>query len=97
MWRGALASVLAIVVLLVTAASSPAPVAPRNCGMTSVKGERYQVKADQIRCRTAKTYARRYLRDASRPSGYRCRDFGSDTSLEFRCTKGKRTFFAIDR
>jgi len=95
--RGPGALALAIAVLLVTAASSPAPVAPRNCGMMSVEGKRYQVKADQIRCRTAKTYSRRYLRDAARPSGYACRNFGSETSLKFRCTKRERTFFAIKR
>jgi hypothetical protein len=88
---------LAIAVLLVTAAPSPAPVAPRNCGMLTVKGQRYQVKADQIPCRRAKRWARGYLARHSHPSGYRCRSFDSSTALEFRCTKGVRVFFAIRR
>jgi hypothetical protein len=92
-----LAFTLAVALLLVTAAPSPAPVAPRNCGMMTVKGKRYQVKADQIRCRTAKTWTRRYLRDADRPGGYRCRNYSSGTALKFRCWKRQRVFFAIRR
>jgi hypothetical protein len=92
-----IALVLGIAVLLATAAPSPAPVAPRNCGMMNVDGQRYQVKADQIRCKRAKRWARGYLARQSRPSGYRCRSFDSSTKLEFRCSKGIRVFFAIRR
>jgi hypothetical protein len=92
-----LAFALSVAVLLVMAAPSPAPVAPRNCGMMSVEGQRYQVKADQIRCRTAKTWTRRYLRDADRPSRYRCRSYSSSRALKFRCWKRQRVFFAIRR
>ncbi|MGH2947417.1 MAG: hypothetical protein ACRDPC_14385 [Solirubrobacteraceae bacterium] len=88
---------LSLALLLVTAAPSPAPVEPRNCGMITVKGKRYQIKADQVRCRTAKTRARRYLRSQARPSGYRCRSYDSSTKLKFRCWKGKRVYFAIRR
>ena len=95
--RGVVALGLAIGLLLVTAAPSPAPVAPRNCGMMTVTGKRYQVKADQVRCRTAKRWARSYLSSRSRPSGYSCRSFGSDTKLKFRCSRGVRVFFAIKR
>jgi len=92
-----LAFTLAVALLLVMAAPSPAPVEPRNCGMMTVKGQRYQVKADQIRCRTAKTWTRRYLRESDRPSGYRCRSYRSGTALKFRCWKRQRVFFAIRR
>jgi hypothetical protein len=92
-----LAFTFAVTLLLVTAAPSPAPVAPRNCGMMTVEGQRYQVKADQIRCRTAKTRTRRYLRDGDRPSGYRCRNYSSGTALKFRCWRRQRVFFAIRR
>jgi hypothetical protein len=95
--RGLVATGLAVGLLLVTAAPSPAPVEPRNCGMMTVKSKRYQVKADQVRCRTAKRWARSYLSRRSRPSGYTCRSFGSDTKLKFRCSKGVRVFFAIKR
>jgi hypothetical protein len=99
MWsRGTvLATALAVAVLLATAAPSPAPVAPRNCGMMTVKSKRYQVKADQIRCRTAKSWTRSYLTGSDRPSGYKCRNYGSSTKLKFRCWKRERVFFAIKR
>jgi hypothetical protein len=70
---------------------------PRNCGMMTVKSKRYQIKADQIRCTRAKTYSRRYLSRHARPASYSCRDFGSGTKLKFRCSSGKRVFFAIRR
>jgi hypothetical protein len=88
---------LAIAVLLVAAAPSPAPVEPRNCKMIRVEGDRYQIKADQIRCKQAKRWARGYLARRSRPSGYRCRNFDASTRLEFRCWKGRRVYFAIRR
>jgi hypothetical protein len=97
MFRGIVAFGLSVALLLVTAAPSPAPVEPRNCGFIQVKGKRYQIKADQIRCRTAKSRARDYLRSRSRPSGYSCRSYNGGTSLKFRCWKGKRVYFAIKR
>jgi hypothetical protein len=95
--RGNLAVALAAVLLLVFAAPSPAPVAPRKCGEISVSSKTYLVKADQVRCKTAKRWAKRYLREDWNPSGYTCRDGGSSTALKFRCWKGQRTYFAIKR
>jgi hypothetical protein len=74
-----------------------APVPPRNCGMLEAKGKRFNIKADQIRCRTARKYARRYLVSHRRPRGYSCRDYGRGTSIKFRCSKGARVLFAIRR
>jgi hypothetical protein len=90
-----IAGVLALALLL--APGAPATVPPKNCGRIDVSGKRYQIKADQIRCATAKTYSRRYLRSHDRPSGYRCSNFGASTKLKFRCSKGIRIFFAIKR
>lgn len=81
---------------LVVAQPAGAIVPPRNCGFTTVKGERYNVKADQLRCKTAVTYSRRYLSSRSRPSGYRCRNY-TGTALKFKCDRGTRSFFAIRR
>ena len=81
----------------VLSAGAGATVPPKNCGIMTVKSKRFQIKADQMRCDTAKTYSRRYLRSHSRPSGYRCTDFGSSTKMKFRCAKGVRVFFAIKR
>jgi hypothetical protein len=89
-----------LAVLAFVAASAPgagATVPPKNCGMVTVKSKRYQIKADQMRCSTAKTYSRRYLRSHSRPSRYKCSDYSSSTKLRFRCSKGVRVFFAIRR
>ncbi|MGH2970081.1 MAG: hypothetical protein ACRDK0_13605, partial [Solirubrobacteraceae bacterium] len=82
---------------LTAAEEARATVPPRNCGMIGVNGKRYQIKADQIRCRTAKTHSRRYLSTSRRPSGYRCRNYNGGTKLKFRCWKGDRLFFAIRR
>ena len=91
-------AVLALVALAAVAApGASATVPPKDCGMLSVKSKRYQIKADQITCRTAKTYSRRYLGHHTRPSGYRCSDYSKSTKLRFRCSKSVRVFFAIRR
>jgi hypothetical protein len=77
--------------------TAQAIVPPADCGTTTVKGKRYTIKADQIRCSTAKPHARRYLRTGRRPSGYRCRNYGGSTKLKFRCERGVKVFFAIKR
>jgi hypothetical protein len=74
-----------------------APVAPKNCGMLAAKGKRYNIKADQIRCTTARRQARRYLRANRKPRGYSCQNYGRSTSIKFRCWKGQRELFAIRR
>ena len=89
--RGYLAApfavLLAALLLLVFAAPSPAPVTPRKCGDITVGSREYLIKADQIRCKTARRWAR----------GYRCRNAGSSSALKFRCWKSQRTYFAIKR
>lgn len=91
----ALAAALAIAAVAVPSAGAIVP--PKNCGMMTVNGKRYQIKADQMRCDPARTYSRRYLRTHVRPRGYRCRDYTSGTMLKFRCSKSIRVFFAIKR
>lgn len=91
------ATLLALVSAGVWGTGAGATVPPKNCGLITVNSKRYQIKADQMRCASAKTYSRRYLSRRDRPSGYRCSDFGSSTKLKFRCSKGTRVFFAIRR
>lgn len=74
-----------------------APVPPRNCGMLEAKGKRFNIKADQLRCRRARRYARRYLVLHRKPRGYTCRNYGRETKIKFRCSKGARVVFAIRR
>ena len=88
---------MAVVVAAVMAPGAGATVPPKNCGMITVESKRYQIKADQMRCSTAKTYSRRYLRSRARPSGYRCRSYSGGTALKFRCSKRVKVFFAIRR
>lgn len=94
-------AVVALVVTGVTSAALAPPgsaiVPPTDCGRVTVEGKRYNIKADQLRCSRARPYARRYLATGDRPSGYRCRKFGRETKLKFRCTRGIKVFFAIRR
>ena len=91
------ASALVALVVALSPGSAWAPVPPKNCGMVAAKGKRFNIKADQIRCTTARRQAKRYLRHGKRPSGYSCKTFGSSTSIKFRCSKGPRVLFAIRR
>jgi hypothetical protein len=74
-----------------------APVPPRDCGRLAVRGQSFDIKADQIRCRSARRYARAYLRTGQKPPGYTCRDYGPETRIEFRCSRGSKVLFAIRR
>ncbi len=94
---GGLALVLACATIGALAPRGDAIVPPSDCGSLTVKSKRYNVKADQLRCRTARTYATRYLSAHRKPKGFRCRDFGAETKLKFRCSRGIQVFFAIRR
>jgi hypothetical protein len=93
------AAALAVTCAMLAALAPPsaAIVPPSDCGMLKVKAKRYNVKADQLRCRTARSYTSSYLSKRHRPRGYRCRDFGRETKLKFRCARGIQVFFAIRR
>jgi hypothetical protein len=93
----ALALAVAVATLAVLAPHSPAIVPPSDCGTLTAKAKRYTIKADQLRCASAKAHARRYLLTRRRPTGYKCRDFGAETKLKFRCSRGVKVFFAIRR
>ena len=88
---------LASVAFAFHAAPSPAPVPPKDCGFMRVAGKRINVKSDQLRCKPARRYTRRYMKSGRKPRGYRCTDYGRETAIEFRCAKGSRVFFAIRR
>lgn len=95
-----LLAVAALATALLLAGPAPAAratVPPVDCGKLSVKGKRYTVKADQVRCADARSHTRRYLARRQRPAGYRCTTYPSSTKLRFRCSKGVRVFFAIRR
>ena len=84
--------------VLVAAAPAGAIVPPRDCGRITVKHKRYNIKADQMRCRDAVRYSRNYLTSSRRkPRGYTCRRYSGGTKLAFRCSRGVKNFFAIRR
>ena len=95
--RPVLALVMALATLAALASQGQAIVPPTDCGTMTVNAKRYTIKADQLRCSSAKAHARRYLLTRSRPSGYTCRNFGAETKLKFRCSRGIKVFFAIRR
>jgi hypothetical protein len=96
MKRVALIAVLAAVGL---PAGAGAIVPPKDCGTIHVKGKKYNVKADQMRCADARRYSSSYLTSSKRkPAGYRCNRYNpKETKLVFRCAKGIKNFFAIRR
>lgn len=91
-------SVLAVA--LVVPAGSHAIVPPKNCGAITVKHRRYTIKADQLPCSKAKTYASRYLGSGTRPPGYTCHRY-TGSALVARCQNTRanpdRTIFMIKR
>jgi hypothetical protein len=92
---GSVAFASALALMLVAAPPAPAPVPPRDCGMLDVRAKRYNIKADQLRCKTAVPYARTYLGRRKKPKGFRCQNYSGGTKLKFRCSKGVKVFFAI--
>ena len=99
MHRTTLVALLGAAALAVAGAGPAAAVIPpKNCGTMTVKGKRYQVKADQISCSSGRDYARRFILRGSKPRGYRCRDYPSrKRRVDFYCNKGRKIFFAIRR
>lgn len=98
--RGRLAAFALVMAVAAPAAVAPHSVAivpPAECGTMTVKAKRYTIKADQLRCPVARLHAKRYLSRATKPSGYTCRDYGAETKLKFRCSRGVKVFFAIRR
>jgi hypothetical protein len=94
------ATAAAVVLAFAVAGTSDAIVPPKNCGTITVKQRRYQIKADQLPCSKAKTYASRYLGSGTRPPGYSCHRF-KGSALVARCENTRanpdRTIFMIKR
>jgi hypothetical protein len=89
-----IAGVLSAAALIPAGAGAIVP--PRNCGNLSVHGRTYNIKADQLRCRPARRYSKRYLTSRWKPAGYSCRRY-TNSALRFRCSKGIRVYYAIRR
>ena len=94
-WFTVCALAVALAAVLTTAVAS-ATVPPRNCGALKVGSRSYTIKADQIRCSTAKADARAYLVSRKVPRGFSCRNF-TGSKMTFRCSRRVQVFFAIRR
>lgn len=83
-----LAAVLTACALLAgtLAASAGAVIPPRNCGTIMAKGKKWQVKADQLRCKKAKRYSKRYIRRKKEPRYYDCRRGAKGSALYAMCS-----------
>ena len=91
-------TVLALAAMLCLPSVTAAVVPPKSCGTMDVRGKRYQVKADQISCRTGRRNAKRFLTNGTHPSGYKCRDYASKKGrVDFYCNNGRKIYFAIRR
>ena len=86
----------ALAAALLPVAHAGATVPPRNCGPLTVASKNYIIKADQLRCTTAKADAKAYLVSHRKPRGFTCRDYRG-SAMTFRCSKGVQVFFAIRR
>ena len=84
---------VALAAVFATAVAS-ATVPPRNCGALKVGSRSYIIKADQIRCSTAKADAKAYLVSRKVPRGFSCRNF-TGSKMTFRCSRRIQVFFAI--
>lgn len=92
---------LVVAFALVAPTQAGAIVPSKNCGTFTIGGKRYQVKADQIRCSTAISYAKTLIRTKRRPTGYRCVKGSSGSKLLYNCVNTKaspdRTFYVLKR
>jgi hypothetical protein len=90
----------ALLIAVLACTQSGAIVPPRDCKTITVNGHRYRIKADQVPCRTARTYAYRYLAKRIRPRGYTCVRY-KGSALVARCVNTHanpdRTIFMIKR
>ena len=93
-----LLAVLALGAVLALPVVAPAVVPPKSCGTMTVKGKKYQVKADQISCKTGREHTQRYLSSHRKPRGYSCKDLSKEKGrVTFTCNNGRKVFFAIRR
>ena len=92
----------AVALFAATLAARPAGavVPPKDCGKITVSGKRYGVKAQHLKCTTAREYSARYLRSRTKPRYYSCFTY-TGSKIKFRCAAARyspdREFYAIKR
>jgi hypothetical protein len=101
MLRRALPPAIVAVALLVTAlpasaSAVPAPHISKSCGLTAKGSRTYRVKARKVRCRFARRWAKRYLRNGSAASGFSCVKT-SGGAAPWYCTKGEVKAYWVEK
>ena len=90
----------AVVAALIATGPASAIVPPKDCGRVTVSHKRYNIKADQLKCDSARRYSITYLKSRTKPRHYRCYRY-SGSKLVFKCVNTSanpdKTFFAIKR
>jgi hypothetical protein len=96
--RSTLALVAAVAGLALFPAVSPSlprPVAPKNCNFMTVKGKRYNVKADQLSCTKARRLAARVLNGGG-DGKFSCQS-NPTGDIRLYCRKGNSYIYVIKR
>jgi hypothetical protein len=96
----ALLAAAALFAAAFAAGPAGAIVPPKDCGKVKVGHKTYNIKADQLKCASARDYSVTYLKTHHKPRYYSCYSY-SGSSIKFRCIATKynpdRTFWAIKR
>jgi hypothetical protein len=98
--RSLVCALVAALCITIGATTAESIVPPKNCGTITVKQRRYNIKADQLSCTSARRYAARYLGSNVRPPHYTCHRY-KGSALVARCENTRanpdRTIFMIKR
>jgi hypothetical protein len=86
----------AAAVLLAGAPQAPAPHVSKSCGVIAKGSREYRVKARKVRCRFARRWAKRYLRNGSAASGFSCVKT-SGGAAPWYCTKGEVKAYWVEK
>ena len=77
-------------------ASVPAPHVSKSCGLTAKGSKTYRVKARKVRCRFARRWAKRYLRNGSHAPGFSCVTTSGGVAPWY-CTKGEAKAYWVEK
>ena len=101
MLRRSLPALIVAVAVLVaalpaSAAAVPAPHVSKSCGLTTKGSREYRVKARKVRCRFARRWAKRYLRNGSEAPGFSCVKTSGGVAPWY-CTKGEAKAYWVEK
>lgn len=91
--RKTVAFIISLSLLLVAAAPAPAGHS-HGCGTIS-NGKNRVFASNGMKCKFARKWSKRYLRNKSKPRGYSCARVG--TKVRFHCHKGDSKFYYVQK